>query len=94
MKTFLPKRLQFEADKINNFLEANGELNSAYLKVVDTQIPLATNNWLNFDFVEVVQDLFNVFTKKDVVTLKSCLKKPQGLGQLESCLAAFCILHG
>jgi hypothetical protein len=70
----LPTRLQQEAEFINAFLEENEPLNSKFLKLVDTQIPLAKENWLVFDFQEVINSI-HAITKHDLTNLKCFLKR-------------------
>ena len=74
VKAYLPCRLQQEAEFINAFLEDNEDINTKYLKIVDTQIPLARNNWLDFDFSGVTEQIAKIITKQEVTNLKFFLK--------------------
>lgn len=94
VKNYLPCRLQQEAEFINAFLEENEDINMRYLKIVDTQIPLARNNWLEFDFQPVTEQLSKMIGKQELTNLKFFLKRPISNSKIDVCLAPLCLLFG
>ncbi|CDW75554.1 UNKNOWN [Stylonychia lemnae] len=92
-KSYLPTRLQQEAEFINAFLEENDEINQKFLRIVDTQIPIAKKNWLFFDFQDVLNNL-SLISKEDVTNLKFFLKGSSFSTSVDVCLAPICLLFG
>lgn len=58
------------------------------MDIVQTQIPIATNEWLNLDLSEVIE---YSLTKQDITNLKSIKKVP---ADKDVMFAPFCILFG
>lgn len=58
------------------------------MEIVQTQIPIATNDWLKLDLNEVIEC---TITKQDVTSLKAIKKMPPGKDMI---FAPFCILYG
>ncbi len=61
---------------------------------MDTQIPLARNNWLDFDFQAVTEQLQKVISKHELTNLKCFLKQPLNNPKVDVCLAPICLLFG
>jgi len=40
------------------------------MKLVDTQIPISSKNWVNFDFLSTLKIISNLMTNKDISELK------------------------
>jgi len=86
--TYFPFALQREADIIYRELEENEELNKNYMEVVQTQIPISTNDWLK---LELGETLDCTLTKQDVTNIKAIKKVPN---EKDVIFAPFCILNG
>ncbi len=58
-----------------------------YMEIVQTQIPIATNDWLRLELSEVLE---SALTKQDITSLKSIKKVPH---EKDIMFAPFCILY-
>jgi hypothetical protein len=87
---YYPKRLKFEVDMIRLFQERKYENFMNFLKIIDSQIPMSNNNWLEFDLNVVIKKL-KIFDKKVVTALRGI----KHIGKLsELVFAPFCIIFG
>eukprot|EP01022_Parablepharisma_sp_SALTPOND_P008132 TRINITY_DN135258_c1_g1_i1.p1 TRINITY_DN135258_c1_g1~~TRINITY_DN135258_c1_g1_i1.p1 ORF type:complete len:1171 (-),score=124.18 TRINITY_DN135258_c1_g1_i1:698-4153(-) len=84
---YFPFALQREADIIYRELEDEQELNAQYMEIVQTQIPISTNDWLK---LELSETLDCCLTKKDITNLKAIKKIPT---EKDIIFAPFCILY-
>ena len=60
------------------------------MKLVDTQIPISSKNWVNFDFLSTLKIISNSMTNKDVSELKFAISNVKESNDV--LLAPFCIL--
>ena len=87
---YYPKRLKFEVDNIRLYQERNYENFMSFLKIIDSQIPISNNNWLEFDLNIVIARL-KILDKKVITELKGI----KNIGKLsEVVFAPFCIIFG
>ncbi len=87
---YYPKRLKFEVDNIRLYQEKNYENFMNFLKIIDSQIPISNNNWLEFDLNTVISKL-KILDKKVITSLRGI----KSIGKLsEVVLAPFCIIFG
>lgn len=87
---YYPKRLRYEVDRIKSFQEANYETFLAFMKIIDSQIPISNKNWLEFELSSVLCKL-RLLDKNTITSLKSF----KNLGKLtEAVFAPFCIILG
>ena len=87
---YYPKRLRYEVDRIKSFQETNYETFLAFMKIIDSQIPISYKNWLEFDLNSVLGKL-RLLDKNTITNLKSF----KNLGKLtEAVFAPFCIILG
>jgi len=87
---YYKQRLKFEINLITNFQDQNKEKTAIYMKNIDSQIPISTKNWLDFDLISVTQKLKildrNILTK---------LRAIKSIGKLSDVIyAPFCIIFG
>lgn len=62
------------------------------MKLVDTQIPISSKNWVNFDFVETLKVISSNLTNKDISDLKFAINNLKETHDV--LLAPFCVLLG
>jgi|JI10StandDraft_1071094.scaffolds.fasta_scaffold113263_2 glycerol-3-phosphate O-acyltransferase len=62
------------------------------MKLVDTQIPISSKNWVNFDFIETLKIISSNLTNKDISDLKFAINNIKETHDV--LLAPFCILMG
>ena len=62
------------------------------MKLVDTQIPISSKNWVNFDFVETLKIISSNLTNKDISDLKFAINNLREAHDV--LLAPFCVLLG
>ena len=62
------------------------------MKLVDTQIPISSKNWVNFDFVETLKIISSNLTNKDISDLKFAINNLRDVHDV--LLAPFCVLLG
>lgn len=87
---YYPKRLKLEVERIHIFQEENFELILNFMKVLDSQIPFSTDNWLDFDF-ESINEKLKILDKNILTSIKSIkhlVKVP------EEVYAPFCHIIG
>ena len=84
---YFPFALQREADSIYRELEDEAELNAQYMEVVQTQIPISTNDWLKLELANTEECCLS---KWDITNLKAIKKVPQ---DKDIIFAPFCILN-
>jgi hypothetical protein len=60
------------------------------MKLVDTQIPISSKNWVNFDFLSTLKTISNLMTNKDISEMKYAINNIKD--QHDVLLAPFCIL--
>lgn len=88
---YYPKRLRLEVERIRIFQDENYDSLLNFMKIIDSQIPVSNNNWLEFDLSIVVEKL-KILDKKILTELKS-IKKMCG-GVPETVFASFCLILG
>ncbi len=87
---YYPKRLKFEVDIIRLQQERNYENFMDFLKIIDSQIPISNNNWLEFDLNIAIANL-KILDKKVITALRGI----KNIGKLsEVVFAPFCIIFG
>ena len=74
------------------FIEENEEANKEFMKLVDTQIPISSKNWVNFDFAETLKMISTSLSSKDVSELKYNINNIKT--DADILMAPFCILMG
>lgn len=62
------------------------------MKLVDTQIPISSKNWVNFDFVETLKFISTTLTNKDITDLKFAINNLKDVHDV--LLGPFCVLMG
>lgn len=85
---YLPVRLQKEIEDIRQFIAENQELNSSYMNIVDTQIPISTHDWLRLD----LQAANSVLMQKETINILKTIKKVDP--SKDVIFAPFCLLMG
>ncbi len=85
--SYFPFALQREADIIYKELEQQEPLNAQYMEVVQTQIPISTNDWLKLELSDTLEC---ALTKQNITNLKTIKKVPP---EKDVIFAPFCILH-
>jgi len=88
---YLPKRLRLEVERIRMFQDENYENLFNYMKIIDSQIPVSNNNWLDFNLPSVVEKL-KLLDKNTLVNLKSIKILPSKIP--ETVFAPFCLIMG
>lgn len=88
--SYYPKKLGMEVDRVRLYQEENYEIFLDFMQIIDSQIPICNNNWLDFDLNTVTEKL-KLLDKNIITNLKSI----KSLGKLsENVYAPFCILLG
>lgn len=88
---YFSKRIIIENETIKSFQESNSLLISEFLKHIEDQIPIATDNWLEYDIKTIVQNL-GLFDKRVLNSLRSL--KSIGKGMTDKVFAPFCLIMG
>ena len=83
-------RLKLEINDITNFQNKYEENTMLYMQNIDSQIPISTNNWLEFDLKKVTKNM-ELLDKNTIIQLKS-IKKLTKFN--ENIYAPFCIIFG
>lgn len=87
---YFPKRLRLEVERIRSFQDENYDILLNFMKIIDSQIPVSNENWLDFDLTSVVNKL-KILDKYILLSLKSIkhlVKLP------ETVFAPFCLILG
>lgn len=59
------------------------------MRIIESQIPLSSHNWLNFHFINVLEVINNAFTKNDLNEIISIKVVPT---KMDSLFAPLCLL--
>ena len=87
---YYPKRLNKEVERVRLFQEDNYEIFFEFMNMIDSQIPICKDNWLDFD-INIVIEKLKVLDKNTITNLKSI----KSLGKLsEVVFAPFCTILG
>ncbi len=88
---YFSKRIIIENETIKSFQESNSLLINEFLKHIEDQIPMSTDNWLEYDIKIIIQNL-GLFDKRILNSLRSLKSISKGL--TDKVFAPFCIIMG
>ena len=87
---YLQKRLKMEIQNITTYQALNQEKTSFFMKNIDSQIPISTKNWLDFDLQSVTNTIQSL-SRETITNLRGI----KNLGKFsDNIYAPFCIIFG
>ena len=87
---YYQKRLKMEIQTITLYQNYNQEKTSIFMKNIDSQIPISTKNWLDFDLNSVTNTIQSL-SRNTITQLRSI----KNIGKFsDSIYAPFCIIFG
>ena len=60
VNNYYPLRLKMEIDLINSYQNNNKEKIEKIMEIIDSQIPLSSNNWIDFNLTSVINKILNL----------------------------------
>ncbi|MCQ2815722.1 MAG: hypothetical protein MJ252_00510 [archaeon] len=88
--SYFQRRIKIEIEMITEFQNHHQDKMNIFMKNIDSQIPISTNNWLNFD-LGTVTNIMNSLSRDTLTQLRSI----KNLGKMsDNIYAPFCIILG
>ena len=88
VNNYYPLRLKMEIDLINSYQNNNKEKIEKIMEIIDSQIPLSSNNWIDFNLTSVINKILNL-DSDNLLKIKSI----KNIGKNSDLIfAPFCIL--